>query len=154
MENAKDFCLPNQEGEEICLKDLLKNYDYVVLYFYPKDNTPGCTMEAVEFTKLLNEFKKLNAIIVGVSTDSVESHKKFCEKYNLRIHLLSDKEKKIVKAYKVWKLKSMAGKKYYGIERSTFLINKHGKIVYEWRRVNPRGHAKEVLQTLKSLIKQ
>ncbi len=153
MESAKKFCLPNQNGEEVCLQKLLDSYDYVVLYFYPKDNTPGCTIEAIEFTKLLPKFKKLNATVVGVSSDSVESHKKFCEKYGLKIQLLSDKEKKVLKAYKVWKLKKIAGKKHYGIERSTFLINKEGKIVYEWRKVKPRGHAKEVLQTLKSLIK-
>ncbi len=153
MESAKDFCLPNQKGEEICLKSLLDSYDYVVLYFYPKDNTPGCTIEAIEFTKLLPQFKKLNAIVIGVSADSVESHKKFCEKHNLKVQLLSDKEKKVLKAYKVWKLKKTAGKEHYGIERSTFLINKEGKIVYEWRKVKPRDHAKEVLQTLKSLIK-
>ena len=147
--NAPAFTLPSDAGEEISLSDLKgKN---VVLYFYPKDDTPGCTIEAQDFTKKLKEFEALDTIVLGVSKDSVKSHCKFIEKYDLKIHLLADESQKTCQDYDVIKEKSMLGRKYMGIERSTFLINKIGKLNKIWRGVKVNGHVEEVLEAIKQI---
>jgi peroxiredoxin Q/BCP len=146
---APDFCLPNQDSEEVCLRDLQGSW--VVLYFYPKDNTPGCTTEALDFTALKSEFEKLGATILGISPDSIKRHCNFIEKKNLKITLLSDEEKEVAQKYGVWQLKKMYGKEYMGIVRSTFLINQDGEIAYIWPKVKVKGHAQEVLEKLKEL---
>lgn len=146
---APIFTLSCDDGSEVCLSDLKgKN---VVLYFYPKDNTPGCTIEAQDFSKNIEKFKKLNTVVLGVSRDSVKSHCGFIEKYNLAFNLLSDKDSEVCALYGVLKEKSMFGKKYLGIDRSTFIIDKNGKIVAIWRNVSIKGHVDEVLKTLKNL---
>lgn len=147
--NAPSFTLLSNSGEEVSLIDLKgKN---IILYFYPKDDTPGCTIEAQDFTKKLKDFEALDALVFGVSKDSVKSHCKFIEKYSLKFSLLSDETQKTCKDYDVIKEKSMLGKKYMGIERSTFLINKIGKISKIWRNVKVNGHVDEVLEALKQL---
>ena len=147
--NAPAFSLTSDAGEKISLADLKgKN---VVLYFYPKDDTPGCTIEAQDFTKKLPEFEALDTIVLGISKDTVKSHCKFIEKYDLKITLLADETQKTCTDYEVIKEKSMLGKKYIGIERSTFLINKIGKIQKIWRGVKVNGHVEEVLEALKQI---
>ena len=148
-DKAPDFCLPNQDNEEICLRDFQGSW--VVLYFYPKDNTPGCTTEALDFTVLKDEFEKEGAIILGVSPDSVKRHQNFIAKKSLDITLLSDEDKEVLKEYGVWQLKKNFGKEYMGVVRSTFLIDPNGKIAYIWPKVKVKGHAKEVLEKLKEL---
>lgn len=145
------FALHSDEGSEIALADLKgKN---VVLYFYPKDDTPGCTIEAQDFTKKIKEFEKLDCVVLGVSKDNIGSHCKFIEKYNLAFNLLADEDAEVCKQYGVIKEKSMFGKKYVGIDRSTFLIDKVGKIVRIWRSVKVNGHVEEVLKELAKLAK-
>ena len=128
-------------GSEMCIRDRI--------YFYPKDNTSGCTIETNDFNKLLSKFKKLGCTIFGISKDSLESHKKFKEKYKVKFELLSDESKKAIKAYKTWGKKKFMGKEFMGQIRSTFLI-KDNKILHEWRNVRVKDHAKEVLNFLKS----
>ncbi len=120
----------------------------LVVYFYPKDDTPGCTKEALEFSNLKNEFDKKNANIIGISKDSIEMHKKFISKYKLNLQLASDEDLKICKTFKVWVEKSMYGKKYMGIERSTFLFDENLQLIKSWRKVKVNGHAEEVLNYL------
>jgi peroxiredoxin Q/BCP len=146
---APDFCLPNQDSEEICIRDFQGSW--VVLYFYPKDSTPGCTTEALDFTALKSEFEKLGAAILGVSPDSIKRHCNFIAKKELKITLLSDEDKEVAKAYGVWQLKKLYGKEYMGIVRSTFLINPDGEIAYIWPKVKVKGHAQEVLEKLQEL---
>ncbi len=148
-EQAPDFCLPNQDGEEICLRDFRGKW--VVLYFYPKDNTPGCTTEALDFTALKEEFEKEGAVILGVSPDSIKRHQNFIAKKNLTITLLSDEDKEVLKKYGIWQLKKNFGKEYMGVVRTTFLIDPDGKIAYIWEKVKVKNHAKEVLEKLKEL---
>lgn len=128
-----NFCLPDNEGKEHCLKD----YDnkWVVLYFYPKDNTSGCTKEAVDFTERKYDFQNKNAEIIGISPDKEQTHSKFIIKHNLGILLLSDVEKKVMKKYGAWGLKKNYGKEYEGVIRSTFLISPKGVIEYKWKNV-------------------
>lgn len=149
---APQFCLPNQDSEEICLRDFAGSW--VVLYFYPKDSTPGCTTEALDFTALKNEFEKEGATIFGVSPDSIKRHCNFIAKKELKITLLSDEEKEVAKAYDVWQLKKMYGKEYMGIVRSTFLIDPDGKIAKIWSKVKVKNHAQEVLESLRELKAQ
>lgn len=144
-----DFKLPSTSGEEFCLSKF--KGQKVVIYFYPKDATPGCTLEGHEFTALRSEFKKLGAVVVGVSRDSLKSHLKFKEKQCYKIDLLSDEEEKLCRLFDVIKEKNMYGKKVMGIERSTFVIDEKGKLLCEWRKVKAEGHAKEVLKELKKL---
>ena len=145
---APDFKLKDQNGHTISLSDYKgKN---VVLYFYPKDDTSGCTKEACSFRDGLPAFGKLNAVILGVSADSVESHKKFADKYNLPFTLLSDESKEMIEKYGVWKEKSMYGRKYKGIERTTFIIDEKGKIKKIFNKVKVDGHDKEVIDVLNS----
>ena len=148
---APQFCLPDENGDEICLKDFRGKW--IVLYFYPKDNTTGCTKEAKDFSQYIEEFEKLNAVVIGISPDSIESHKKFKEKHGLKVILLSDESKETLQKYGVWRLKKMYGRRYYGVVRSTFLIDPDGNIVYEWRRVKVKGHVEDVLEKLKEAIK-
>jgi len=151
-ELAPLFSLKSDEGTKIDLADLKgKN---VVLYFYPKDDTPGCTIEAQDFTKKIAEFEKLNCVVLGVSKDGVTSHCRFVEKYNLAFNLLADEGGEVCKAYDVLKQKSMFGKKYLGIDRSTFLIDRLGKIANIWHSVSINGHVEEVLIALSELEKR
>ena len=145
--NAPLFAVKSDSGKEIKLSDLKgKN---VVLYFYPKDDTPGCTIEAQDFTNKIKEFEKLDCVVLGVSKDSIDSHCKFVKKYSISFNLLSDENGELCKEYDVLKEKSMFGKKYQGIDRSTFLIDKMGKIIAVWNSVKVSGHVDEVLNTLK-----
>ena len=144
---APDFSLLNQDEKKISLKDYIGQK--VVLYFYPKDDTSGCTKEACSFSDDLPKFSKIDAVILGVSPDSVKSHKKFSEKYKLKFDLLADDEKDLVEKYGVWKEKSMYGRKYMGVERTTFIIDEKGKIKKIFNKVKVDGHNKEVLEALK-----
>jgi len=146
---APQFCLPDKDNNEVCLK-IFKDR-YVVLYFYPKDNTPGCTTEAIGFTGILPELQKLDAVVIGVSPDSPESHAKFIEKKNLKVTLLSDVEKKVIKAYGKWGKKKFRGKEYMGVTRSTFLIDPDGNIGHIWPKVSVKGHAEDVKQVLEEI---
>ncbi len=148
---APDFCLPDYRGEEHCLHDFRGKW--VVLYFYPKDNTSGCTREAKEFTEMREEFEKLNAVIIGISKDSPKSHEKFIKKHNLNILLLSDENHEVIEKYGAWGKKKNYGREYYGTIRSTFLIDPEGNIVKEWKKVRVAGHVEEVLKTLKEVVK-
>jgi peroxiredoxin Q/BCP len=148
--SAPDFKIPSSNNSEFQLK---KNKDqFIVIYFYPKDNTPGCTNEAKDFAKLYKEFKKLNCEIVGISKDSIESHKKFINKFKIPFQLLSDEKMIALKKYGAWGEKSMYGKKFMGIKRTTVLINPKGKIIKTWNNVKVKDHAKEVLSFLKEVI--
>ena len=133
---APCFCAPNQDDVEICSRDLAGKW--IVLYFYPKDLTPGCTTEACDFTNNHSFFDDLDAVILGVSADETEKHRKFIEKYDLSITLLSDTDKKMCQDYGIWKLKQFMGKEFMGIVRSTFIINPEGKIAAIWDGVNVR----------------
>lgn len=144
---APAFDLLNQDGNKISLKDF--SGKKIVLYFYPKDDTSGCTKEACSFRDSFPKFKKSDAVILGVSPDSVKSHKKFAEKYDLNFDLLADEDKKVVQLYDVWKEKSMYGRKYMGVERTTFIIDEKGKIKKIFPKVKVDGHEKEVLEALK-----
>jgi peroxiredoxin Q/BCP len=146
---VKKFKVSATNELEIDSTDLIgKSY---VIYFYPKDNTPGCTQEGEDFRDLYKEFKKLKTEIYGVSRDSLKSHEGFKEKYKYPFELISDTEEKLCNLFDVIKEKNMYGKKYMGIERSTFLINKEGKLSAEWRKVKVNGHAAEVLEEVKKL---
>jgi len=146
---APHFCIPNQDDVEICLKDLIGKW--VVLYFYPKDNTPGCTTEACEFTQEMPQFEDMGAIILGVSPDSTKKHRSFIDKKEIEITLLSDESKEICKAYGVWQLKKNYGKEYMGVIRSTFLINPDGNIAYIWKKVRVKDHVLKVKEKLQEL---
>ena len=146
---APDVQLPRDGGETINLADFRP--PAVVLFFYPRDNTSGCTKEAQAFSALKADFEKIGVIVVGISKDSVKSHDKFVEKQNLTVPLLSDEDNNVSEQFEVWKEQSMYGKTYFGIERSTFLINGQGEIVQEWRKVKVPGHAEDVLEAAKSL---
>ncbi|HVO74462.1 MAG TPA: thioredoxin-dependent thiol peroxidase [Ignavibacteriaceae bacterium] len=144
---APVFTLKDQDGKKVSLKDF--NGKKVVLYFYPKDDTPGCTKEACSFRDNLPDFRNVNAVILGVSPDSVESHKKFAGKYNLPFTLLSDESRQVIEKYDVWKEKNNYGKKYMGVERTTFLIDEEGTILKIFPKVKVDGHDKELLEALK-----
>lgn len=145
-DRAPGFSLKNQDEDEISLKDFAGKW--VVLYFYPKDNTSGCTLEAVEFTNLKKDFEELNAVILGVSPDSCQSHRNFIGKKDLTIALLSDPEHEVIEEYGAWQLKKNYGREYYGVVRSTYLIDPEGKIAFKWPKVKARGHAAEVKNKL------
>ncbi len=157
-DKVKDFKLPDFKGQ---LHDLGEfSGKWVVLYFYPKDNTSGCTKEAVDFTELIDDFKQLGAVVVGVSPDSVESHRRFAEKHGLRILLLSDTSREVLREYGAWGMKRVCGKEREGVIRSTFLISPEGKIVKVWRNVRVRSkrkdreikHAETVREVLEGLV--
>lgn len=149
-QKAPDFSAQNQFNETINLADYhrMKN---VILYFYPKDDTPGCTIEANQFTALASEFLELDTVILGVSKDSCESHQAFIDKYGLKVDLLADTDGKLCEAYDVWQEKEKNGVKKMGIVRSTFLINKAGELVDAMYGVSADGHAKEMLEKVKEL---
>jgi peroxiredoxin Q/BCP len=147
-EKAPEFTLEADYGRQVSLKDYLGKK--VVLYFYPKDNTPGCTTEAVEFRDVAEEFNKQGAVIVGVSKDSVESHKKFKEKHGLPFTLFSDPEGKVLGLYGVWKRKSLYGRTFMGTERTTFLIDEKGIVAKIYRKVKAKGHAQTCLLDLRA----
>lgn len=148
-DKAPDFSLPTESGDTLSLKSLKGKA--VVLYFYPKDDTPGCTQEALGFTALAGKFAKAGAVIVGVSKDSVERHRKFIDKHDLAVTLVSDADGALCEKYGVWVEKSLYGRKYMGIERATFLIDGKGVIRQIWRKVKVKGHAEEVLAAVKTL---
>lgn len=143
-----DFELPANNGENVKLSDFRGKH--VILYFYPKDMTPGCTTQACDFRDKHTEFEEQDAVILGVSPDPIKSHEKFINKYELPFLLLADEEHTVAEAYGVWKLKKMFGKEYMGIERSTFVIDKEGKLVKEWRNVRVKGHVEEALTFLQA----
>lgn len=142
--NSPDFILKNQEGEDVKLSDFIGKK--VVLYFYPKDNTPGCTRQACAFSTAYAEYKQKGIVVLGVSKDSVESHRKFAEKYGLPFTLLSDPELNAIKAYNVWQEKVMCGKKGFGVVRTTFIIDEKGAIEKVMPKVKPDTNADEILQ--------
>ena len=148
-DKAPEFCLPNQDENEICLRDLKGKW--IVLYFYPKDNTPGCTTEACDFTEAMPDFEGLDAVILGVSPDSPKKHRNFITKKELGITLLSDENKEVLEQYGVWQLKKMCGREYMGVVRSTFLIDPDGNIAEIWRNVRVKGHVEKVKERLASL---
>ena len=147
---APSFKIPSSNNKEFELKNNKSNF--LLIYFYPRDNTPGCTNEAKDFSKLYKEFKKLNCEIAGISKDTIESHKKFINKFKIPFQLLSDEENIVLKKYGAWGEKSMYGKKFMGIKRTTVLINPKGKIIKIWNNIKVTDHAKEVLNFLKEVI--
>ena len=146
---APNFKLPSTNNLVVELNKIKKTN--IILYFYPKDDTPGCTIESKDFNKLNSVIKKNNCIVFGISKDSIESHLKFKKKYNLNFDLLSDEKLSVIKKYGVWGMKSFLGKKYKGIIRTTFLINTKGKIHKIWSNVRVKDHAKEVYEELKNI---
>lgn len=146
---APEFCAPNQDDVEICLRDIKGNW--IVLYFYPRDNTPGCTTEACDFTASMPEFDDLDATILGVSPDTAAKHRNFIEKQNLSITLLADTEKKMCEDYGVWQLKKFMGKESMGVVRTTFIINPEGKIAAIWDKVSVRKNKKQNGETIEIL---
>ncbi|WP_319508356.1 thioredoxin-dependent thiol peroxidase [uncultured Methanolobus sp.] len=148
-QKAPDFCLPDQDENNVCLKDFAGKW--IVLYFYPKDNTSGCTKEAQDFTVLKNDFEADNAVILGISKDSVKSHIRFIEKKELGINLLSDEDTSIHQKYDVWRMKKNYGKEYMGTVRSTFLIDTEGNIAKIWDNVRTKEHAEKVLDALREI---
>ncbi|MCK5295174.1 MAG: thioredoxin-dependent thiol peroxidase [Arcobacteraceae bacterium] len=161
---APEFCIPNQDDIEICMRDLKGRW--IVLYFYPRDNTPGCTNEACDFTEQNEHFENLDATILGISPDSPKKHRNFIEKKDLDITLLADEEKIVCELYKVWQLKKFMGRESMGVVRTTFLINPTGEIVHIWEKVSVRKnktvnkqkiqilHVDEVKNKLKELQKE
>ncbi len=146
-DKAPNFTLPRDGGGQVSLADFSGRN--VILYFYPKDSTTGCTIEAVDFTALSGEFEKLNAVVIGMSPDSVKSHDNFIAKQNLSVILASDTEKSVLEDYGVWQEKSMYGRKYMGVQRTTYLIGEDGKVKATWAKVKAKGHAEAVLQALR-----
>ena len=148
---APNFKLPSTSKDNYSLKDSIGKY--VVIYFYPKDDTPGCTIETNDFNKLLSKFKKLEFEVYWISKDNLKSHDKFRDKYKIKFDLLADEELTVLKKYKVWGKKKFMGREFMGVLRTTFLIDKKGKIIKIWDNVKVKDHAKEVLETLKNLSK-
>ena len=149
-ERAPKFSLPASGGKTIALNDLIANGP-VVIFFYPKDDTAGCTAESIDFSGLLADFSKAGASVVGVSPDSAKKHDRFRSKHELTVDLLSDEEKTTLEAYGVWVEKSMYGRKYMGVQRSTFIIGEDGRVAHVWPKVSVPGHAAEVLEKIRSL---
>ena len=148
-QTAPQFELPRDGGGTLSLASLKGKS--VVLYFYPKDDTSGCTAEAIDFSGLKADFEKAGAVVIGLSPDSAKSHTKFKSKYDLAVDLVADEERNTLEAYGVWVEKSMYGRKYMGVERSTFLIAADGSIARIWKKVKVPGHAKEVLEAVRAL---
>jgi len=141
-DKAPDFCLEDARNNEVCLKDFRGKW--LVLYFYPKDNTTGCTREAVDFSEHLSKFKKMGTAVIGISTDSVLSNSNFINKHNLKLTLLSDTEHKVLRDYGVWQKKKMYGREYHGVVRTTFIIDPEGNIKQMWEKVKVAGHVDAV----------
>ncbi|WP_280770127.1 thioredoxin-dependent thiol peroxidase [Salipaludibacillus daqingensis] len=150
-QQVPDQTLKANGGGEVSLSDFRGKY--VVLYFYPKDMTPGCTTEACDFRDNYESFKELDAVIVGVSPDPVSKHEKFIDKHDLPFELLADEDHELAEEFGVWKLKKNFGKEYMGIERSTFVLDKEGKLMNEWRKVRVKGHVEEALEYLQDNTK-
>ena len=148
-DQAPDFNLPTDDGGQFTLS--ANNDKLIVLFFYPKDDTSGCTKEAIEFTEKLSEFEKLGALVVGLSPDPVKKHDKFKAKHDLKMMLVSDEEKEALQAYGIWVEKSMYGRKYMGVVRTTLLIDKSGTVVEAWHKVKVPGHVDAVLEAIKNL---
>lgn len=148
-DKAPEFALPDQDGKVVRLTDYAGQW--VVVYFYPKDDTPGCTVEACGFRDSLNELRAAHCAVVGVSQDSVGSHKKFHTKYGFNFPILSDEGREVIERYGAWQQKSRFGKKYFGIQRMTYLIDPSGTIAQIFPQVTPKGHEKEVLRAIRSL---
>lgn len=146
-QKAPSFTLPNEQQESISLSDFAGKK--VILYFYPKDMTPGCTTEACDFRDAHQDFSELNAVVIGISPDPVARHTKFIDKYELPFSLLADEDHAVAEAYGVWQLKKNFGKEYMGIVRSTFLIDEQGQVISEWRNVRVKDHINTVLTTLR-----
>lgn len=149
-DTAPQFCRPNQDEEEICLRDL--SGKWIVLYFYPRDNTPGCTTEACDFTNEMDAFENLDAIVLGVSPDTPKKHRNFIEKKELKVTLLADEDKSLCQAYDVWQLKKFMGRESMGVIRSTFIISPEGKIEAIWSKVRVKGHVDAVKAKLEELV--
>lgn len=147
---APDFVLENKDHQKISLNQFKGKW--IVLYFYPRDNTPGCTQEACDFSISIADFESLKAEVIGISPDSPESHSKFADKYDLKVILLSDPDHKVIEGYGCWGLKKMYGKESMGVVRSTYLIDPEGKIAASWEKVNVKSHIDEVRNKLKELI--
>ena len=148
-DEAPGFCLPSQDGEEVCLESLRGRW--VVLYFYPKDNTKGCTLEAIDFTMNKERIEGMGATVLGVSPDSVKSHRGFCDKHGLTITLLSDPDHGVLEAYGVWRLKMMYSREFLGVVRSTFLVDPEGRIAHVWKRVKVADHVEAVIGKIAEL---
>ena len=147
-DKAPEFTLKDSFDNEISLSNFKGKK--VIIYFYPKDNTPGCTTEAKDFSSKIREFKKLNTEVIGISKDSIETHLKFINKQELKISLASDEDGKVIEKFGVWVEKNMYGRKYMGIQRSTFLINDQSKIEYIWDKVRVKGHVEDVIDKIKT----
>jgi peroxiredoxin Q/BCP len=148
-DRAPEFELPRDGGKTVKLADYAGKL--VVLYFYPQDDTTGCTKEAIDFSQLKPEFEKAGAVVIGVSPDSAKKHDKFKTKHGLTIELAADEERKVIDAYNLWVEKQMYGRSYMGVERATFLIGRDGRIAAIWRKVRVKGHAEAVLQAVREL---
>lgn len=148
-DKAPDFCLPDKDEKNVCLSDFRKKW--VVLYFYPKDNTFGCTIEANRFSRIIEDIKGENALVVGVSADSTESHRDFAQKHDLKVTLLSDTKHDMLTKYGVWNPLKIRDKEIMGVHRTTFLVDPDGKIAHVWPRVNVFSHADEVKKKLDEL---
>lgn len=148
-QTVPDFRLPASSGEDVALSDFKEKK--VVIYFYPKDMTPGCTTEACDFRDMHREFRDHGAVVIGISPDDLKSHDKFIAKHDLPFLLLSDEDHKVAEMFGVWKLKKNFGREYMGIERSTFVIDEEGKLVKEWRKVRVKGHVDDVLAFVESM---
>ena len=148
-DKAPDFILSDQNEKEHTLEEFLGKW--VVLYFYPKDNTKGCTLESINFSNNVEKFSRLNAEIIGVSPDSTSSHKRFEQKQNLRVILLSNPDHGVLEKYGVWQLKKLYGREYFGVNRSTFIIDPEGNVAHVWLKVRVSGHVDEVLGKIRDL---
>jgi len=144
--HAPDFIVPDQDDQPVSLADFAGQW--IILYFYPKDNTSGCTTEACEFTELLPDFTSAKAVILGVSPDSTRAHRNFIEKHGLKIQLLSDPDHLVLEPYGAWTLKKNYGREYMGVQRSTYIIDPDGRVAHVWKSVKARGHAEKVLEKL------
>ncbi len=151
-QKAPDFQLPDADGVPVSLADFAGRW--LVLYFYPKDNTSGCTAEALDFTAHEADFRALGAAVIGVSPDSCQSHRKFIDGKKLKVQLLSDPDHRVLEAYRVWQKKKMYGREYMGVVRSTFIIDPQGVIRHVWPKVKVKGHVEEVLAKLRELPEQ
>ena len=149
-QKAPNFKLPSTNGTIFELNNVKRKN--IVLYFYPKDDTPGCTLESQDFSKLNNMILKNNTVVYGISADSIQSHLKFKKKYKIKFHLLSDINKKVIKKYGVWGKKTFMGKNYMGIIRTTFLINSNRKVLKIWNNVRVKNHAKDVYSDIKKIV--